>query len=111
MNANSVIASNSIVEWAGGAGSRTLDCENASGRDFRDRQYGRRVEADRSWTVYHVFSGIPAHVDGAFMIGLTRDDATQSMLSLNLCNTRRQREWSVERPFPRAPSQTQARCS
>ena len=106
---NSIIASNSIAEWAG---SRTLDCESgAARRNFRDRQYGRRVEADRSWTVYHVFSGIPAHVDGAVMIGLTRADATQSMLALNLCNTRRQSEWSVERPFASAPSQTQARCS
>lgn len=54
-----------------------------SGRDFADRQYGRRVEADRSWTVYHVFSGIPALVDGGAMTGLSRSDATRSMLSLN----------------------------
>ena len=51
--------------------------------DFRDRQYGRRVEADRSWTVYHVFSGIPAHVDGALLVGLTRAQATRNMLDLN----------------------------
>jgi hypothetical protein len=103
--------SNSIIECCS-TGPRTLDCESsASGRDFRDRQYGRRVEADRSWTVYHVFSGIPAHVDGAVMIGLTRADATRSMLALNLRNTRRQSEWSAERPFARAHSQTQACCS
>jgi hypothetical protein len=22
-----------------------------------DHQYGRRIEADRSWTIYHAFSG------------------------------------------------------
>ena len=32
----------------------------APGRDSLDRQYGRRIEADRSWTVYHVFTGAPA---------------------------------------------------
>ncbi|MCA0011787.1 hypothetical protein LB561_12145 [Mesorhizobium sp. B292B1B] len=60
-----------------------------SGRDFADRQYGRRVEADRSWTVYHVFSGIPALVDGGAMTGLSRSDATRSMLSLNQRNAER----------------------
>lgn len=61
----------------------------ASGRDFTNRQYGRRVEADRSWTVYHVFSGIPAHENGASMTGLNRSDATRSMLSLNQRNAER----------------------
>ena len=101
--------STGIIE-RGRTGARTLE-SGAQARDFKERQYGRRVEADRSWTVYHVFSGIPAYVDGAAMIGLTRAAATQSMLALNLCNTRRQSEWSVERPFASAPSQTQARCS
>ena len=48
-----------------------------------DRQYGRRIEADRSWTVYHVFTGVPAHADGQIMTGLSRSDATDGMLSLN----------------------------
>jgi hypothetical protein len=48
-----------------------------------EHQYGRRVEADRSWTVHHVFTGVPAHIDGAAMTGLTRLDATGMMLSLN----------------------------
>ncbi|RRI01401.1 hypothetical protein EH240_15385 [Mesorhizobium tamadayense] len=60
-------------------------------RDAPDRQYGRRVEADRSWNVYHVFSGIPAHEDGAVMTGLSRSDATRSMLSLNLRNAERRK--------------------
>jgi hypothetical protein len=65
---------------------------------FRDRQYGRRVEADHSWTVYHVFTGIPAHVDGAPMVGLTRAHATKSMLDLNRRNVEARKEWNRARP-------------
>ena len=46
-------------------------------------QFGRRIEADRSWTVYHVFTGVPAHVEGGSMTGLTRSVATRGMQSLN----------------------------
>jgi hypothetical protein len=69
--------------------------ENAGGAracDFGDHQYGRRVEADHSWTVYHVFTGIPAHVNGASMIGLSRSEATNSMMSLNFCGGERRKE-------------------
>ena len=45
--------------------------------------YGRRVELDRSWTVHHVFTGVPAHIYGVTMVGLSRSDATDIMLSLN----------------------------
>lgn len=61
----------------------------APGHDFAERQYGRRVEADHSWTVYHVFTGIPAHRDGGAMTGLNRSDATRGMLSLNQRNAER----------------------
>ncbi len=57
-----------------------------------DSQYGRRIEADRSWTVYHVFSGIPAHESGNVMIGMTRSNATSRMLSLNIHNAERRDE-------------------
>lgn len=56
----------------------------APGRDFIDHQYGRRIEADRSWTIYHVFTGSPASFDGEIMTGLSRMDATDGMLRLNL---------------------------
>lgn len=69
-----------------------------SAHAFRDHQYGRRIEADHSWTVYHVFTGIPAHVDGAPMVGLTRAHATRSMLDLNRRNVEARREWSRTRP-------------
>lgn len=60
--------------------------------DPLDRQYGRRIETDRSWTVYHVFTGIPAHIDGSKMIGLSRSEATDRMMSLNHCNAHRRKE-------------------
>ena len=71
----------------------------APGRDAIDHQFGRRIEADRSWTVYHVFTGIPVHVDGQAMTGLTRSDATSGMMSLNLRSTGRHKE----RIRPQAP--------
>jgi hypothetical protein len=57
-----------------------------------DHQYARRVEADRSWTVYHVFTGVPAHTNGQVMTGLSRLDATDGMLSLNRRKEGRHRE-------------------
>ena len=64
----------------------------APGRDSINHQYGRRIETDRSWTVYHVFTGIPASAQGQTMTGLSRADATSGMLSLNLRNAARRRE-------------------
>ena len=58
----------------------------AHGHDSPDLHYGRRVEADRSWTVYHVFTGVPARINGNTMTGLTQRVATDGMLSLNRRN-------------------------
>ncbi len=64
----------------------------AAAPDTSDDPFGRRVEADRSWTVYHVFTGVPARVDGAAMTDLSRSAATDGMLSLNLRNVERRKE-------------------
>lgn len=64
----------------------------ATGPGSMDHQYGRRIETDRTWTVYHVFTGVPAHGSGRAMIGLSRSDATDRMMSLNLRNFRRRTE-------------------
>lgn len=64
----------------------------APGRDSMDHQYGRRIEADRSWTIYHVFTGVPARINGGAMIGLSRSDATSGMTCLNLRNFGRRKE-------------------
>jgi len=51
-----------------------------------DYDYGRRIESDRSWTVYHVFTGVVARIDGVTMTGMSCSDATGMMLSLNRRN-------------------------
>ncbi|MFU0507959.1 hypothetical protein [Pseudaminobacter sp. NGMCC 1.201702] len=66
----------------------------APGLGIVTHQYGRRVEADHSWTVYHVFSGVPASRSGNPMTGLSWSDATEGMLSLNFHNERPQRKHS-----------------
>ena len=59
------------------------DDGGAHGQSAMDHHYGRRVEADRSWSVYHVFTGAPADIEGHSMTGLSRSEATDGMLSLN----------------------------
>jgi len=84
-----------IIENEGGAA--VSDTPN-------DRYYGRRIEADRSWTVYHVFTGVPARMDGNTMTGLSQSEATDSLLSLNRRGARRGKE-RITRPTsaPNAP--------
>ncbi|WP_312891209.1 hypothetical protein [Mesorhizobium silamurunense] len=60
--------------------------ENEGGapeRDSMDYLYGRRVEQDGSWSIYHVFTGVPAVIQGRRMTGMSRSNATHCMLSLN----------------------------
>jgi hypothetical protein len=64
----------------------------APAQDSMDHQYGRRIERDGSWSIYHVFSGVPAEIQGYSMTGLNRSNATEGMLSLNRRNEGRQRE-------------------
>lgn len=64
----------------------------APGRDFMEHQYGRRIEADRSWTVYHVFTGVAARTGGDDMTGLNRSQATIRMMSLNLRSAERRKQ-------------------
>jgi hypothetical protein len=68
------------------------DDGGAPSPDTPDDHFGRRVEVDRSWTVYHVFTGVPARVDGTAMTDLSRSAATDCMLSLNLRNVERRKE-------------------
>jgi hypothetical protein len=69
--------------------------ENEGGapiRDSADYHYGRRIEIDGSWSIYHVFTGTPAEVSGHLMIGMTQSGATEGMVFLNRRNERRRRE-------------------
>ena len=91
-----------IGVWENEAGS--------PGRESLDEQYGRRIEADRSWTVYHVFSGIPAHADGQTMTGLSQLDATDGMLSLNRRNDGRRKDWGILTPHARLVQSATENC-
>ena len=82
----------------------------APGRNSLNEQYGRRIEADRSWTVYHVFSGVPAHAGGQTMSGLSRLDATEGMLSLNGRNAGRHKDWGRLSPRARLAQSTREDC-
>ena len=73
-----------ISVWENEGGARASDTP--------DGQFGRRVEMDRSWTIYHVFTGIPARVDGSALTDLSRSAATDGMLSLNLRNVKRRKD-------------------
>lgn len=64
----------------------------APGSDPMDHQYGRPIETDRPWTVYPVFTGVSAPVGGDAMIGPSRMDATDGMISINLRNIGRREE-------------------
>ncbi|KSV84906.1 hypothetical protein N183_00340 [Sinorhizobium sp. Sb3] len=46
-------------------------------------QYGRRVECDRSYTIYHVFTGVPAKIGSWTMTGLSQKNAARALRTLN----------------------------
>lgn len=55
-------------------------------RGGNGHQYGRRIEANRSWTVYHVFTGVPADSNAGATMGLNRAEAMDRMMTLNRCD-------------------------
>lgn len=54
-----------------------------------DHCYGKRIEANGTWTAYHVFTGAPADIADHVMTGLDKSDATARMLFLNAHNAAR----------------------
>jgi hypothetical protein len=64
----------------------------APARDSMDSHYGRRIETDGTWSIYHVFTGVIAAIGGHAMTGLNGSGATESMTALNLRNEGRRRE-------------------
>jgi hypothetical protein len=68
----------------------------ASGPYDMDHHYGRRIEPDGSWTVYHVFTGVPADMGSRPMAGLSETDATTKMIVLNSHNARRRKAASLQ---------------
>ncbi|PTE09842.1 hypothetical protein [Mesorhizobium helmanticense] len=74
---------------------RSLCAASADAKDGSlgqmNHDYGRRIEMNRSWTIYHVFTGVPAEVGARSMVGLSKVDATAGMLFLNSHNLERRR--------------------
>jgi uncharacterized protein YjiS (DUF1127 family) len=62
------------------------------------QDYGRRIEPDRSWTVYHVFTGATAELANQSMTGLSEADATAKMLFLNAHNGERRKTAKASPP-------------
>lgn len=46
-------------------------------------RYGRRVEKNGTWTIYHVFSGVPAEYASWKMVGLNVKTADRALRILN----------------------------
>jgi hypothetical protein len=77
------------------------DDGGACGRTRMDQHFGRRIEADRTWTIYHVYTGVPASADGRVLAGLSRSDATDGMLFLNNRNSSHRAHRNSARAKPR----------
>lgn len=56
-----------------------------------DHDYGRRIEPDSTWTIYHVFTGVPAEIGKRAMVGMTENNATAAMIWLNAYNAQRRK--------------------
>jgi hypothetical protein len=64
-----------------------------------NHHYGRRIEPDGSWTIYHVFTGVPADMESRPMAGLGEKDATATMIILNAHNAKRRKAASLQPTF------------
>ena len=70
-----------IENWENEGGSPSTFSQY---HEDHDSNYGKRIEIDRTWTVYHVFTGIPvASGDGA-LVGLSNTEASARIASFNI---------------------------
>ncbi len=53
------------------------------------QRYDIRKEADETWTVIDVFTGLPVLIDGRSMVKLEMDEADDIVDLLNLADKRR----------------------
>lgn len=58
-------------------------------QDSMHSEYGKRIENDGFWTIYHVFTGSPATIGGDLMQGMNAQDALDQMTRTNSDNSRR----------------------
>jgi hypothetical protein len=71
----------------------------ASDRYDMNHHYGRRIELDGSWTIYHVFTGAPADVGRRPTTGLSKTEATTRMIILNAHNAKKRKAASLQQMF------------
>jgi hypothetical protein len=68
--------------------------ENEGGSPDRgnmNHHYGRRIEPNGSWTIYQVFTGVPAGTGSRSMTGLSEREATATMMVLNARHVERRK--------------------
>ncbi|WP_298963305.1 hypothetical protein [uncultured Roseibium sp.] len=70
-----------LENWDGEGGALAQDSMHC--------EYGKRVEADGSWTIYHVFTGSPATIGGNLMQDMNAKDALDQMTITNAGNSTR----------------------
>ena len=75
--------------------SRQVDDEKSFIHGSMHSAYGKRVEIDGTWTVYHVFSGVPAEINGRMLDGMSAAEATEYVLRANAGNAKRRLGLSV----------------
>ncbi|WP_150497784.1 hypothetical protein [Roseibium aquae] len=61
----------------------------APAQDSMHSEYGKRIETDGTWTIYHVFSGGPATIGGDLMQGMTLKDTLDQMQRAKFRNCER----------------------
>jgi hypothetical protein len=70
-----------LATWDDEGGRPSLDSMHS--------EYGKRIELDGSWTIYHVFTGGPATIDGDLMQGMNARNALDQMTKNNSDNSSR----------------------
>jgi hypothetical protein len=71
------------------------DDGGAPARDSIYSEYGRRVEVDGSWTIYHVFTGLPAIIGGRLMKGMSAPESMNQMVETNASNHQLRRKATI----------------
>ncbi|MXN67168.1 hypothetical protein GR183_19845 [Stappia sp. GBMRC 2046] len=87
------------------------DDGGASNRDSMYNEYGRRIEGDGTWTVYHVFTGVPATIGGQIMKGMNASDSMTRMMLTNSHNSKQRKAYQLQFPVRPPHSKWRKRIS
>ena len=72
-----------VLEGAEGEKTTGLTDASGAGEAVAGYRYGRRVETNGTWTIYHVFSGVPATYGQWKMVDLGVKTAERALKILN----------------------------